>query len=67
MPVIRAEAVRSTLATLYCSNMAYWAGLLVIWELLVILIALWVVPVVFAAASAAGALLPDAAVMGAGA
>jgi hypothetical protein len=67
MPAIPAAAERSTLAELYRSDIAYWAGLVVIWELVVILIALWVVPVVLAAASTAGPLLPDAAVIGAGA
>jgi hypothetical protein len=66
MPAIRAAAERSTLGTRYRSDLAYWAGLVLIWELLVILIALWVVPIVLATASAAGPLLPDAAIMGAG-
>jgi hypothetical protein len=39
----------------------------VIWELLLILISLWVVPVVLAAASAAGPLPSNPAVIGAGA
>ncbi len=61
MPVIPAAAERSRLAELYRSDITYWAGLAVI------LIALWVVPVVLAAASAAGPLVGDAAVIGAGA
>ncbi|MDQ6669399.1 MAG: hypothetical protein M3069_01310 [Chloroflexota bacterium] len=67
MPVIPAAAERSRLAELYRSDITYWAGLVVICELVVILIALWVVPVVLAAASAAGPLVGDAAVIGAGA
>jgi hypothetical protein len=67
MPAIAAAAQRRTLAEIYRSDIAYWVALLVIWELLVVLIALWVVPLVFAAASAAGPFLPDAGVLGAGA
>ena len=67
MPAFPAAAERRMLAEIYRSDIAYWAGLVVIWELLVIVIALWVVPVVLAAASAAGPLPGDAAVLGAGA
>ena len=67
MPAMPAAAKCSTLAEIYRSDIAYWAGLVVIWDLLVILIALWVVPVVLPAASAAGPLPSDAAFIGAGA
>ncbi|MBV9174920.1 MAG: hypothetical protein JOZ81_33070 [Chloroflexi bacterium] len=56
---------QSTLAELYRSDLAYGIGLVVIWELLVTLVALWMVPVLLAAASAAGPLPVDAAVIGA--
>ena len=67
MQVIQAAAGRSTLGEIYRSDIAYWAGLVVIWELLVILIALWMVPVVLVAAADSPALLPPAAIVGAGA
>jgi hypothetical protein len=67
MPAMPAAAECSTLAEIYRSDIAYWAGLVVIWELLVILIALWVVPVVLSAAAESGALLSDGAVIGVGA
>ena len=58
---------RSTLAHFYCSDNAYWAGLVVIWDLVVILLALWVVPLVLAAASCSRPLVVEPAVVGAGA
>jgi hypothetical protein len=58
---------RSALVEIYRSDLAYWAGLVVIWELLVILVALWVLPVLLAAAPASTDLLAHAAVIGAGA
>ena len=67
MHVIQTAAGRSTLAEIYRSDLADWAGLVVIWELLVILIAVWVVPVVLSAAAASGALPSDVAVVGVGA
>jgi hypothetical protein len=58
---------RPSLSELYSSDFAYWAALLVLWEVLVLLIALWLVPLVLSAAAESGALLPAAAIVGAGA
>jgi len=67
MPVRSATCQRSTLAELYRSDLACWAGVVVIWELLVILVALWVVPTLLSAAATAGPLSSNALVIGAGA
>jgi hypothetical protein len=65
--VLAGSAVRRLkLREVYSSDFAYWLSLLVLWELLVILAALWLVPVLTAAS--AGALLPtDPTILGAGA
>ena len=57
---------RISLSELYNSDFAYWAGLLVLWEVIGILIALWVVPALLDTMSAAGPILVPA-VVGAGA
>jgi hypothetical protein len=67
MHVMQTVVGRSTFADIYRSDIAYWAGLLVIWELLVILTVLWVVPFVVEAAASAGPVTTSVAGLGAGA
>ncbi|MCA1647116.1 MAG: hypothetical protein LC797_17195 [Chloroflexi bacterium] len=42
------------LARAYCSDLSYFLGLVVLWEVLVLLAAAWLVPVVLDAAAATG-------------
>jgi hypothetical protein len=66
-PIPIKAATSGTFSKIYRSDLAYWAGLVVIWELLVILVALWAVPFALAGASSVGPLVTQAAVLGAGA
>jgi hypothetical protein len=57
---IHRAARRSRPAAVYCSDLAYSIGLLLVWQLLVVLAALWLVPWVLTLAAA-----PDLARAGA--
>ena len=67
MHIIQSAIRKGTVADIYCSDVAYWAGLLLIWDLLVVVLALWLAPPLLAAAAASAPLMTNAAVFGAGA
>ena len=60
-------SVTHTVAESYRSDLAYWTGLVMIWDLIVVLIATWLVPLVLVAGGASSALPSDIAIGVAGA
>jgi hypothetical protein len=58
---------KSTIAEIYRSDFAYWIGMVLIWELVVALLAMCLVPLLLAAAAASAPLMTDPAVLGTGA